>query len=92
MARIRTHYLCALGRLEEEVGNMAREGLRTLVVAKKALSAEEYEDFDSRYAQLRACLLDSTLQRLMKCFWHPPGSRRRNEISSTAMLLLWTSA
>lgn len=27
-------------------GNMAREGLRTLVVAKKSLSEEQYQDFE----------------------------------------------
>ncbi|PNJ28996.1 ATP9B isoform 13, partial [Pongo abelii] len=27
-------------------GNMAREGLRTLVVAKKALTEEQYQDFE----------------------------------------------
>lgn len=32
--------------LEEEVGNMAREGLRTLVVAKKFLTEEQYLDFE----------------------------------------------
>jgi len=32
--------------LEEECGNMAREGLRTLVVAKKALTEEQYMDFE----------------------------------------------
>ena len=32
--------------LEEEVDNMAREGLRTLVVAKKSLTAEQYHDFE----------------------------------------------
>lgn len=32
--------------LEEEVGNMAREGLRTLVVARKILSEEQYLDFE----------------------------------------------
>lgn len=32
--------------LEEEVDNMAREGLRTLVVAKKHLSPEQYQDFE----------------------------------------------
>ncbi|XP_033034380.1 probable phospholipid-transporting ATPase IIB isoform X6 [Trachypithecus francoisi] len=32
--------------LEEECGNMAREGLRTLVVAKKALTEEQYQDFE----------------------------------------------
>lgn len=29
-------------------GNMAREGLRTLVVAKKTLSEEQYQDFEVR--------------------------------------------
>ena len=29
-----------------QCGNMAREGLRTLVVAKKTLSAETYNDFE----------------------------------------------
>jgi phospholipid-translocating ATPase len=32
--------------LDEECGNMAREGLRTLVVAKKQLSEEQYSDFE----------------------------------------------
>ena len=32
---------------------MAREGLRTLVVAKKILSEEQYADFDSRYHQAK---------------------------------------
>ena len=32
--------------LEEECGNMAREGLRTLVVAKKTLTEEQYVDFE----------------------------------------------
>ena len=35
--------------LEEEVDNMAREGLRTLVVAKKSLTPEQYADFEQRY-------------------------------------------
>ncbi|KAG7250113.1 hypothetical protein CRUP_019581, partial [Coryphaenoides rupestris] len=34
--------------LEEECGNMAREGLRTLVVAKKCLSEEQYQDFEAK--------------------------------------------
>ena len=29
--------------LEEETGNMAREGLRTLVVGKKVLTEEQYQ-------------------------------------------------
>lgn len=32
--------------LDEEVGNMAREGLRTLVVARKILTEEQYTDFE----------------------------------------------
>lgn len=32
--------------LDEEVGNMAREGLRTLVVARKILSEDQYLDFE----------------------------------------------
>jgi len=39
--------------LEEECGNMAREGLRTLVVAKKVLTEDQYVDFDSRYHQAK---------------------------------------
>ncbi|KAK3707412.1 hypothetical protein RRG08_034469 [Elysia crispata] len=39
--------------LEEECGNMAREGLRTLVVAKKILSEDQYQEFESRYQQAK---------------------------------------
>ena len=35
--------------LEEEVDNMAREGLRTLVVAKRSLTADQYHDFEVGY-------------------------------------------
>uniref|UniRef100_A0A4W4EH53 Phospholipid-transporting ATPase n=1 Tax=Electrophorus electricus TaxID=8005 RepID=A0A4W4EH53_ELEEL len=48
--------------LEEECGNMAREGLRTLVVAKKSLSEEQYQDFESRYNQARLSLYDRALK------------------------------
>jgi phospholipid-translocating ATPase len=34
--------------LEEECGNMAREGLRTLVVAKRKLTEEQYANFEAR--------------------------------------------
>ncbi|EPX70673.1 P-type ATPase [Schizosaccharomyces octosporus yFS286] len=37
--------------LDEECGNMAREGLRTLVVAKKDLTNEEYNTFATVYAE-----------------------------------------
>nr|CAB3224704.1 probable phospholipid-transporting ATPase IIA [Phallusia mammillata] len=39
--------------LEEECENMAREGLRTLVVAKKVLSGEMYKEFERRYNQAK---------------------------------------
>ena len=35
--------------LEEECGNMAREGLRTLVIGRKKLSESAYEAFDKAY-------------------------------------------
>ncbi|XP_039593639.1 probable phospholipid-transporting ATPase IIB isoform X2 [Polypterus senegalus] len=48
--------------LEEECGNMAREGLRTLVVAKKALSEEQYQDFENRYNQAKLSIHDRALK------------------------------
>lgn len=39
--------------LDEECGNMAREGLRTLVVAKKALTEEQYLDFE---VNMKVCI------------------------------------
>lgn len=44
--------------LEEECGNMAREGLRTLVVAKRSLTEEQYIEFDSRYQAAKLSLSD----------------------------------
>lgn len=41
-----------------ECANMANEGLRTLVVAKKILSAEEYIEFDTQYTAARLCVTD----------------------------------
>ena len=35
--------------LDEEVGNMAREGLRTLVIGRKKLSPKSYEQFRKEY-------------------------------------------
>ncbi|XP_054549956.1 probable phospholipid-transporting ATPase IIB isoform X2 [Talpa occidentalis] len=48
--------------LEEECGNMAREGLRTLVVAKRALTEEQYQDFESRYSQAKLSLHDRAIK------------------------------
>ncbi|KAG8442282.1 hypothetical protein GDO86_011181 [Hymenochirus boettgeri] len=48
--------------LDEECGNMAREGLRTLVVAKKSLTEEQYQDFENRYNQAKLSIHDRTLK------------------------------
>lgn len=44
--------------LDEETGNMAREGLRTLVIARKKLSAEAWTAFEYAYKQARLQLED----------------------------------
>ncbi|XP_037959710.1 probable phospholipid-transporting ATPase IIB isoform X3 [Teleopsis dalmanni] len=44
--------------LSEESGNMAREGLRTLVVAKKILTNDQYNDFETRYNAARLSVTD----------------------------------
>ena len=46
--------------LEEECSNMAREGLRTLVVAKKSLSAEQLADFEKQYHAAKMTVTDRT--------------------------------
>ncbi|KAK4044812.1 hypothetical protein C8A01DRAFT_11835 [Parachaetomium inaequale] len=37
--------------LDEETANMAREGLRTLVVGRKRLSTAEYQEFSAKYQE-----------------------------------------
>lgn len=44
--------------LEEECGNMAREGLRTLVMARKRLSDETWAAFEESYREARVSLGD----------------------------------
>ncbi|GAA6008383.1 hypothetical protein JCM11491_004456 [Sporobolomyces phaffii] len=44
--------------LEEECGNMAREGLRTLVMARKRLSEDTWLDFEEAYREARVSLGD----------------------------------
>ena len=44
--------------LDEETANMAREGLRTLVVGRKNLSTQQYQEFASRYRQSSLSLQD----------------------------------
>lgn len=49
--------------LNEECSNMAREGLRTLVVAKKVLTEEQYADFEQRLSKARLSI-DNRNQRI----------------------------
>ncbi|XP_043203202.1 probable phospholipid-transporting ATPase IIB isoform X3 [Amphibalanus amphitrite] len=44
--------------LEEECDNLAREGLRTLVVASKRLSQEQYTEFEQRYNAAKLSVTD----------------------------------
>lgn len=44
--------------VEEEIDNMAREGLRTLVIAKKSISSSEFEKFAKAYNRAKTSLVD----------------------------------
>ena len=44
-----------------QCGNMAREGLRTLVVAKKILTEEQYQEFDVRDTGYTTFVLNITI-------------------------------
>lgn len=46
---VMTSIVAANDWLDEETGNMAREGLRTLVVGRKRLSVQQYKEFASGY-------------------------------------------
>jgi len=48
--------------LAEEVDNMSREGLRTLVVARKSLTAEQYTDFEQRYQAAKLSVVNRAAQ------------------------------
>ncbi|SCV73005.1 BQ2448_6930 [Microbotryum intermedium] len=53
--------------LEEECGNMAREGLRTLVMARKRLSEEAWARFDEAHREAKIALGDraASIQRVI---------------------------
>ena len=53
---VMTSIVAANDWLDEETANMAREGLRTLVVGRKKLSAKQYQDFASAYKQASVSL------------------------------------
>ena len=54
--------------LDEETGNMAREGLRTLVIGRKPLSQDQYASFLSAYtsASLSLTSRDANLAQVVK--------------------------
>lgn len=53
--------------LDEETANMAREGLRTLVVGRKKLSYQQYQEFGSKYQEASLALAgrDAGMQRVV---------------------------
>ncbi|KAL7795424.1 hypothetical protein V8C37DRAFT_374477 [Trichoderma ceciliae] len=53
--------------LDEETANMAREGLRTLVVGRKKLSHQQYQEFASQHheASLSITARDAGMQRVV---------------------------
>ena len=53
---VMTTIVAANDWLDEETANMAREGLRTLVVGRKKLSAQQYEDFATNYKEASTLL------------------------------------
>ena len=54
--------------LDEETANMAREGLRTLVVGRKKLSSHQYREFSNQYKQASMSLQnrDASMARIVK--------------------------
>ena len=42
--------------LNESCENLAREGLRTLVISQKSMTEKEFEDFEFNYKRARASL------------------------------------
>ncbi|KAL8791464.1 MAG: hypothetical protein Q9213_000081 [Squamulea squamosa] len=54
--------------LDEETANMAREGLRTLVVGRRRLSAQQYQDFSAQYKEASLSLQsrDARMARVVR--------------------------
>lgn len=65
---VMTSIVAANDWLDEETANMAREGLRTLVIGRKKLSSPQYQEFSSRYKQASLSLQhrDSNMGRVIK--------------------------
>ncbi|KAJ7901718.1 hypothetical protein B0H14DRAFT_2492682 [Mycena olivaceomarginata] len=84
--------------LEEETANMAREGLRTLVMARKRLSAQLYAEFKERYhaASIRLDGRNEAMARVVaECLEHDlellgltgVEDKLQDEVKSTLELL-----
>ena len=59
---VMTSIVAANDWLDEETANMAREGLRTLVVGRKKLSIQQYNEFSARYKQASVSLQDRDMR------------------------------
>ena len=55
---VMTSIVAANDWLDEETANMAREGLRTLVVGRKRLSIQQYQEFSAQYKAASLSLHD----------------------------------
>lgn len=53
---VMTSIVAANDWLDEETANMAREGLRTLVVGRKRMSFQQYEEFSASYKEASVAL------------------------------------
>lgn len=65
---VMTSIVVANDWLDEETANMAREGLRTLVIGRRKLSFEQYQDFSVQHKQASLSLQnrDSSMNRVVK--------------------------
>ena len=65
---VMTSIVAANDWLDEETANMAREGLRTLVVGRKKLSVQQYSEFSTKYQQASTSLQnrDSRMAKTVK--------------------------
>ena len=68
--------------LQENCDNMARSGLRTLVVARKFLSEDQYKDFETRYHQAKLSIHDRSARMSagQSSLYHVNGMRPNNHI------------
>ncbi|KAL8751819.1 MAG: hypothetical protein Q9184_005937, partial [Pyrenodesmia sp. 2 TL-2023] len=65
---VMTSIVAANDWLDEETANMAREGFRTLVVGRRRLSPQQYQDFSFRYkeASLSLQARDASMARVVR--------------------------